>query len=171
MPKFTIKENKLFFLFLLLIISVSCRSDDKDDSKEMQYYLKANFNGQPKIYQSIFSSGYSTYGGGTQPTSINFQYNLSAKDGSPYPGVYIGISANSALSVGTYSEQFSAIDFEYRKSQTNFSTASKFLADDFTITILEYDGKTIKGTFSGTIQNDSGEKIVVDKGEFYGYAR
>lgn len=172
MTKFILKYSSFFTLIAIFLTLNSCNSDRNSDAgKSSDFYLQANFDGQFKKFQYLKSYGGSLAGEG-HPTSFDASY-LQNKDGTnQYPQVSINIfpdySTVGDFKPGTYNEDNSSINFEYKTGVT-ISSASKYAPKDFTYTITEYTDIRIRGTFSGTIQNGDGQKIVVTNGEFFGY--
>ena len=152
-------------LILLSIYQISCSKNDTTPKPSNSYFVKAKLNGEMKTftYQAQAQKGMKNgnfvhvpFGASQneEPPFPQFSLEIWNLDGNITPGVY---SETEYLIMGRYS-----IDGENLYNNVND-------IDDFKIRVTSITEKEFKGTFEGTLTNDSNSDLVlkVTEGEFF----
>ncbi len=158
----------LFITLFTAIIISSCTSDRGDDPEPVeQNFMKAKVNGVEKNFLYVYGIG-----GNKQVFSVTFD-EFDPKTNSYYPNMTLEINYRQndikdfLIIPRTYTESADNVDFKYSKTQNSndIYKSSNFVADDFTVTLTRFE-KRVVGTFSGILQNASGDQIVITDGSF-----
>lgn len=164
------KIRQIFLAAIFLLALIGCSKGGNDTKPSNEYYLRATV-GEKKIdfhmanFQLGESNGKITY------VTVGGVETSPPSDGTlPPSGFDFSIwKLNGDITLGTYltniEEDMSATYFIYaNKRQIFYDTISA--NDVFAVKIDAISKKGIKGSFSGTVRNETGEAIKVTDGYF-----
>ena len=181
-----ITQSLLFSL--LLIFAFSCSSDDSGNSNpqtsddpdiaESDFFIKAKVNGEERIFnrENFISAQMSSF-------SLNGFYILGI-EGSAFDNsgqeinetIAIGLNSENPIAVGIYDQpELLPLGLKHALigySNTELNDETAFVTDIndpvSSLEITELTQNTIKGKFSGIVQNPIVENdIVITDGEFF----
>lgn len=180
--KFFIKHFGLIFLFAIIL---SCSSDDDNDRNPQdptdEYFIKANVDGEERV---LNFENFMTAELGTFPINDLYKLVLSAtRPGDSGQGnqesIGIDFSLDMPITVGVYNQpedlpvgfmhaflSYQNVDLSNEIGETIFVTDINNPVSSLEIT--ELTENTVKGKFSGVVQNPLVEgDINITNGEFF----
>ncbi|EJL68127.1 hypothetical protein [Chryseobacterium populi] len=171
------KIFSLAFTFMMFSLTlISCKNDNDDSNEEVKYYIKAKMNGETRVFNYRYGIGKSKNSQG-QITSISMSFSENNPKDNMYPALFLkinepegaqGSQQNITITPRTFDEPNDNVIAEFYKTSSpgdNF-TSKIHTQNNFYMTITEF-GKSVKGTFKGTLENQAGDKIIIENGEFY----
>lgn len=154
---------KIIFAALTFLI-LACDNDSGEDIVIDDFYIKAKVNGQ-EVKVTYRAQAL------RQGTSGNYAFKLYAGNtlANIYPFFSCDLDNLSELSTGVYSQATHTMLFQYYNSnQKGYGDYDVNESNDFSLKITEIKDTYIKGTFQGTLWEETGltETIAVTEGIF-----
>ena len=148
--------RKILFVSLAVITLASCKKD-KDDAPA--YHVSATVDGVKKDFNTAIAA---QKDGNAQSGYTIFIVAIGGTASSPLPAFNLGIYDDAAISAKTYTAAQSKADGSYvDASQTSYESDN-----DFSITISSVTATEVKGSFSGKVDDGSGNIVNITEGSF-----
>ncbi|MGJ1361275.1 hypothetical protein ACR79S_09785 [Sphingobacterium spiritivorum] len=160
-----IKTLSLAILIILSMSQISCSKKETIPTPLDSYYVKAKFNGEMKTFTYYAQAEKGMKNG----NFVHVPFSASQNEEPPFPSMSFEIwNLEGNITPGVYSETEYLIMGRYSVNGENlYNNVNKI--DDFKIRVTSITEKEFKGTFEGTLTNDSNSDLVlkVTEGEFF----
>lgn len=156
-------------IFILLLFLAGCSK--KDDTTGKNYYLRGTINGK-KINFKMASYQLGGDKGSIELITIGGREASTTTDGAlSSNGFTFEISRpNGSINSGTYNvrtEEDMYVLYYVQSKNGTIEYDGTWASDTFIVKIDSISKTNIKGSFSGTLRNETGETILITDGAFY----
>ncbi|MBC7915363.1 MAG: hypothetical protein H7Y07_14710 [Pyrinomonadaceae bacterium] len=157
--------SKTFLILALTALTiVSCSKDKNDDNNNTGYHFSAKVDGVKKEFKTSVNAQ-------LDGTSAQTGYNLFINGGGgtssyPLPNFYVEVTADEPIVPKTY---YTIPNQEWEAKGDYWTDAGHYDNDNlnFSITITSISSTEVRGTFSGTLEDDAiGQVITITEGSF-----